>query len=359
MAGKAVSGKIVEFLKNAIAGGELKIGDAVYSENMLCERFKVSRTSVRKAVRQMVEENLLVSRQGVGTFVKSTGHGVLHGSLCLINHYMRALRCDYADTYYMNIVYGAEEAVSRHGLNFQLFSAPVLTVDDVREKMAHIKVDGALLDCLYQDRGDSPQFKQLTPHVVVLDGNPEDTSYPVVALDAEPVYEEFLKLGLARGGGMVYLHDSFYTRHRWRLNCVRRACRKVGCHRLILVDYSEGLTENNFTNLDHGYLIYRALEKAMTPAANVRTIITDNDHAAVKALNFLRHKGVCVPVDVAISGFSGMALTTMVEPALTTVLADPRLVAQMAVDFLLEIIEGRTADKLRLVPTQLLRRASL
>ena len=42
--------KIVDYLKGKIASGELKIGDAIYSENLLCERFGVSRTSVRKAV---------------------------------------------------------------------------------------------------------------------------------------------------------------------------------------------------------------------------------------------------------------------------------------------------------------------
>ena len=39
--------------------GELKIGDAIYSENLLCEKLGVSRTSVRKAIRLMIEENIL------------------------------------------------------------------------------------------------------------------------------------------------------------------------------------------------------------------------------------------------------------------------------------------------------------
>ena len=91
--------KIVDYLKGKIASGELKIGDAIYSENLLCERFGVSRTSVRKAVRLMIEENLLESRQGKGTFIRGSGQGIIHNAVCLLNHWTRALRLDVTDLY--------------------------------------------------------------------------------------------------------------------------------------------------------------------------------------------------------------------------------------------------------------------
>ena len=43
--------QVAAYLKQSIASGELKIGDAIYSENLLCEKLGVSRTSVRKAIR--------------------------------------------------------------------------------------------------------------------------------------------------------------------------------------------------------------------------------------------------------------------------------------------------------------------
>lgn len=48
---------------------ELEPGDAIPSERVLCERFGISRMTVRQAVDALVVEGLLVREQGRGTFV--------------------------------------------------------------------------------------------------------------------------------------------------------------------------------------------------------------------------------------------------------------------------------------------------
>lgn len=48
---------------------ELGVGDAIPSERTLCERFGVSRMTVRQAVDALVSEGVLVREQGRGTFV--------------------------------------------------------------------------------------------------------------------------------------------------------------------------------------------------------------------------------------------------------------------------------------------------
>jgi GntR family transcriptional regulator len=48
---------------------ELDVGDAIESERALCERFGVSRMTVRQAVDALVGEGILVREQGRGTFV--------------------------------------------------------------------------------------------------------------------------------------------------------------------------------------------------------------------------------------------------------------------------------------------------
>ena len=52
-----------------MASGEWRPGDAIPSEADLALRFGVSQGTVRKAVDEMATENLLVRRQGKGTFV--------------------------------------------------------------------------------------------------------------------------------------------------------------------------------------------------------------------------------------------------------------------------------------------------
>jgi len=53
----------------SLQGGEWKPGEAIPSEIELAARFKVSQGTVRKAIDELATENLLVRRQGKGTFV--------------------------------------------------------------------------------------------------------------------------------------------------------------------------------------------------------------------------------------------------------------------------------------------------
>lgn len=351
--------KIADYLRSAIAEGELKVGDAVYSENLLCEKFKVSRTSVRKAIRQMVDENLLVSRQGLGTFVKTNGHGLIHNAVCLINHWNRILRFDYTDTYYMDMVYGAEEEINSRQINFQLFSSRISSTDDVKKFMSHIKVDGILLDGEYPPESSALFINRLSPHVVILDGNPAESTLPTVAPDAEPAFRELLKLASARDGLIFYLHEEHHTLNRWRLKCFNKAVKTAKLKNVVLVNYMHSVSADNFQNIDHYFLIAKALNEAMLKHPGCRTIIADGDHAAVKAMNFLKRKNYAIPADIAVSGFSGMNISTLTEPALTTVHIDSNNMAAMAADFLIEHIEGKTQDKTRLLPINLMKRESL
>ncbi len=57
----------------ALDRGDWKPGEAIPSETELALRFQVSQGTVRKAVDELASENLLIRRQGKGTFV-STHH---------------------------------------------------------------------------------------------------------------------------------------------------------------------------------------------------------------------------------------------------------------------------------------------
>lgn len=54
---------------SSLEAGEWGPGDAIPSEGELAGRFNVSQGTVRKAIDEMAAENLLVRRQGKGTFV--------------------------------------------------------------------------------------------------------------------------------------------------------------------------------------------------------------------------------------------------------------------------------------------------
>ncbi|MCX7898257.1 MAG: GntR family transcriptional regulator [Rhodocyclaceae bacterium] len=63
--------QIKELLLKALDSGEWQPGQLIPSEAELAQRFNVSQGTVRKAIDELAAENLLVRRQGKGTFVAS------------------------------------------------------------------------------------------------------------------------------------------------------------------------------------------------------------------------------------------------------------------------------------------------
>jgi len=63
--------RVRDYLRSLVTH-ELAVGEAIPSERLLCERFGVSRMTVRQAVDALVVEGLLQREQGRGTFVAPT-----------------------------------------------------------------------------------------------------------------------------------------------------------------------------------------------------------------------------------------------------------------------------------------------
>lgn len=60
---------IKKAIQDKIFSGEYKTDDKIPAETKLCTEYNVSRITVRKAIDLLVKENLLYTKQGVGTFV--------------------------------------------------------------------------------------------------------------------------------------------------------------------------------------------------------------------------------------------------------------------------------------------------
>ena len=68
--------QIKRMLTQSLIDGEWKAGEMIPSEVELAARFKVSQGTVRKALDELVSENILMRRQGKGTFVSF--HDITH-----------------------------------------------------------------------------------------------------------------------------------------------------------------------------------------------------------------------------------------------------------------------------------------
>jgi GntR family transcriptional regulator len=77
--------QLAQRIEDAIRSGRLKPGDRVDSESVLSDRFAVSRITVRLAIDDLVRRQIVVRKQGKGTFVtpQTVRHDLrqLHGLL--------------------------------------------------------------------------------------------------------------------------------------------------------------------------------------------------------------------------------------------------------------------------------------
>jgi GntR family transcriptional repressor for pyruvate dehydrogenase complex len=89
---------IVQQFHALIRQGKLKHGDRIPSERDLSERLKVSRSSVREAIRSLELQGLVVSRRGSGTFINADN---LDSVLALMAASLNPGRDDLADVFEM------------------------------------------------------------------------------------------------------------------------------------------------------------------------------------------------------------------------------------------------------------------
>lgn len=72
--------EILDKIQDLIASGQLRCGDKLPPERTLAETFRVSRNSVREAIRALAERGVLESRQGDGTYVCAQDEAALRRS---------------------------------------------------------------------------------------------------------------------------------------------------------------------------------------------------------------------------------------------------------------------------------------
>ncbi|MBC7903674.1 MAG: LacI family DNA-binding transcriptional regulator [Gemmatimonadaceae bacterium] len=105
--------------------------------------------------------------------------------------------------------------------------------------------------------------------------------------------------------------------------------------------------------------LHRLFESKPYPDA----IFAGNDVTAIAALGFAREKGIAVPGELKIVGYSNDPRSSIVTPSITTVDQFPARIANQIVTELLKILENRNSDvdieyTQVTIPVQLIRRMS-
>jgi len=117
--------KVVNFVKENIRNGSLKIGDKLPTERELSERLELSRNSVREALRTLDNLGLISSRQGSGNY--------LTGDLC------KNIEESFAMMFMLRQIGDIEISQLRRAVDIQAMRYAVKNItDDEIEELKHI-----------------------------------------------------------------------------------------------------------------------------------------------------------------------------------------------------------------------------
>lgn len=84
--------QLARSLSQAIHEGMLEDGDFILPQRDLAEALGVSRVTVRKAIESLVNEGLLIQRQGAGTMVTRGAKQSIHKNLAVLNSFTEDMK---------------------------------------------------------------------------------------------------------------------------------------------------------------------------------------------------------------------------------------------------------------------------
>jgi GntR family transcriptional regulator len=84
--------QLARSLSQAIHEGMLEDGDYILPQRDLAEALGVSRVTVRKAIESLVQEGLLIQRQGAGTMVTRGSKQSIHKNLAVLNSFTEDMK---------------------------------------------------------------------------------------------------------------------------------------------------------------------------------------------------------------------------------------------------------------------------
>jgi DNA-binding LacI/PurR family transcriptional regulator len=113
--------------------------------------------------------------------------------------------------------------------------------------------------------------------------------------------------------------------------------------------------ESDFT-IEGGYW---AMSRLLDEGAVFTAVFVGNDSMALGAQTALRQRGLCAPDDVSVVGFDDVPESAHLVPGLTTVRQDFQLLGQLAVEYIIDLIEKPdTPVYQRVLPPKLIIRKS-
>lgn len=344
------------FLREQITSGSLQSGDMLPSVKELCEQFGgINHLTVRQAIKNLTEENLVKSIQGRGSFV--TEQVKRNRRIAIVLPHLE-------DTIFVRIAKGAQEALELSGVRSLILDSrgSESTEADHIEHLTSLPVDGALIFPIAHGNIAEQVFKLKIAGFgfVLVDRYFEDIATPCVVADnyngGYKSAEYLATQGRKRVGWIGELRS---TSARLRLKGFQDALNDAGiaCPNALIknVELTPNAPIPYHAALREG--VHHAVTELLEQSERIDAIVCCDDPSALHALEKLTALGLKVPEDVALIGFDDVPEAALSRPALTTVRQPMGRLGQEAAQMLLGLMEDRDSPiEKKVLPVELVIR---
>lgn len=348
--------RVIAMIHAQIDTGEWPPGHAIPSERQLCARLSVSRTTIRRAIEELVRERILVRVPAKGTYVaeRLRGQQKKTGNIAFIRCVRRPVRSSIErDVFYPSILTGLETTLAEASYNCLVQTLDETNPNQFMAPLAQLidKVDGIVCAEL-RNREFLRALEKTGLPLVLVSPSVVESRVDVVSIDningAIQAINHLVELGHTAIGYIGGNPESIPSTERH-------------------LGYLQGLSMQKLSTRDEwqvscGWRVedgYQAMSTLINGTNRPTAVFAASDLLAKGCYEAIVDQGLQVP-ELSVVGFDDIELAKELTPPLTTV-AVPRVeMGQAAARLILERLQERRDHPLKvLVPTQLITRDSV
>ncbi|MBW3637415.1 MAG: GntR family transcriptional regulator [Armatimonadetes bacterium] len=344
------------YLRAQIASGTLRSGDMLPSVKELCDQFGgINHLTVRQAIKNLAEENLVRSVQGRGSFV--TEQKARDRRVAIVLPHLE-------DTLFIRIAKGAQEVLETEGVHTIILDSrggEGIEAGHIAN-LKNLPLDGALIFPIAHSNIAEQIFKLKLDEFcfVLVDRYFEDIAAPCVVVDNyQGGYQSaqyLAKQGRERVGWIGELRS---TPARLRLEGFRAALNDSGivCPASLIqkLEFSPNAPMSYHLAVREG--VRGAVDALLQQTPRLDGLVCCDDLSALSALERLQELKIRVPEQIALIGFDDVPEAALSHPALTTVRQPMLQVGREAAQMLLERMDdNKNPIEKMLLPVELILR---
>ena len=330
---------IADSLRQEIESGVYSSKQLLPTEQLLCQRFQISRQTVRRALSVLEDEGLITRRQGSGSRLRERTEpkALLNCTVAVVTTYIN-------DYIFPGILQGMETILTANSSAPLLFATQnqVSVERKILQTLLTIKgLDGVLIEGsktalpnpnldLYQKLIDQGV------HLVFINGTyPELSAIPSVLADNY-------------GGGRMlveYLHQKGHQNIAgiFKNDDMQGTLRYAGFIET-LRDLGLALEDRQIcwynTEMREDFLSEAFLNSTLDGFAGCSAVVCYNDEVAIRIVSHLKKRGVRIPQEMAVVSFDNSQYSELAPVRITSLSHGTQNLGELAAKLMLRLLQG-------------------